>query len=52
VNLDFLKQYRTGLNPLNRAKEVGGEAIEIIGHHEINIPILWGMVTGKIKRGQ
>lgn len=52
VNLDFQKQYRTGLNPLNRAKEVGGEAIEIIGHHEINVPILWGMVTGKIKRGQ
>lgn len=49
VNLDFLRHYRTGLNPLSRAREVGGEAIEIIGHHEINIPLLWGMVTGLIE---
>jgi hypothetical protein len=48
VNLDFMKHYRTGLNPLCRAIESGGEAIEIIGHHEINIPLLWGMVTGLI----
>lgn len=48
VNFDFIKQYRSTLNPLARAKEVGGEAIEIIGHHEINIPLLWGMLTGLI----
>ncbi|MBU1023523.1 hypothetical protein KKB99_04455 [bacterium] len=46
VNFDFMKHYRTSLNPLTRAKEVGGEAIEIIGHHEINIPLLWGMLMG------
>jgi hypothetical protein len=49
VNLDFMKHYRTNLNPLNRAREVGGEAIEIIGHHEINVPILWGMITGLVE---
>lgn len=46
VNLDFMKHYRTGLNPLRRAEEVGGESIELIGHHEINIPLIWGMLTG------
>ena len=46
VNFDFMKHYRTNLNPLARAVEVGGEAVEIIGHHEINIPLLWGMLTG------
>lgn len=46
ANFDFMKQYRTNLNPLTRAVEVGGEAVEIIGHHEINIPLLWGMLTG------
>ena len=50
VNLDFMKHYRTGLNPLSRAREVGGEAIEIIGHHEINIPLLWGMIIGLIEK--
>jgi len=44
VNLDFVKHYRTGLNPLSRAREVGGEAIEIIGHHEITVPLLWGLI--------
>jgi hypothetical protein len=44
VNFDFMKQYRTGLNPLSRAREVGGESIEIIGHHEINVPLLWGLI--------
>ena len=44
VNLDFIRHYRTGLNPLSRAIEVGGEAIEITGHHEINVPLLWGLI--------
>ena len=48
VNLDFIKDYRSTLNPVRRAVEVGGEAVEIIGHHEINIPLLWGMLTGLI----
>jgi deoxyhypusine synthase len=40
VNFDFLQHYRSSLYPVKRAKELGGEGYQIIGHHEILIPLL------------
>jgi len=37
ANMDFLRHYRPRVNVLERP---GGEALELTGHHEINIPLL------------
>lgn len=42
ANLDMLRHYRPRVNVLERP---GGEAIEITGHHEINVPLLrWAVL--------
>lgn len=42
ANLDMLRHYRPRVNVLERP---GGEAIEITGHHEINVPLLrWALL--------
>lgn len=42
ANLDMLKHYRPRVNVLQRP---GGEALEITGHHEINLPLLrWAVL--------
>jgi hypothetical protein len=40
VNMDFMHQYRTHLNPVQRARDLGGRGISLTGHHEIMIPLL------------
>ncbi|MFH0800869.1 MAG: hypothetical protein V2A78_00570 [bacterium] len=40
VNLDFLHQYRTNLNPIQRARDLDGRGFSLTGHHEIMIPLL------------
>ncbi len=40
INLDFIRQYRPRRNVLERPTQLGGKAIEIIGPHEILIPLL------------
>ncbi|HEX5009159.1 MAG TPA: hypothetical protein VFY71_02065 [Planctomycetota bacterium] len=37
ANMDFLRHYRPRVNVLERP---GGEALELTGHHEINVPLL------------
>jgi hypothetical protein len=37
ANLDMQRQYRTGANVIGRPVARG---IELIGHHEINLPLL------------
>ncbi len=39
-NLDFIRHYRSNLNPVRRAIESGGHAAHIVGHHELTIPLL------------
>ena len=47
VNLDFIRHYRPGLNPVKRALEHGGEGITITGHHELTVPLIyWALRTG------
>lgn len=42
ANLDMLRHYRPRVNVLERP---GGEAIEITGHHELNVPLLrWAVL--------
>ena len=48
VNLDFVRHYRSTLNPVARANELGGEGISIIGHHEINLPLIAAAVLQQV----
>jgi hypothetical protein len=49
ANLDKEAKYRTRMNVLSRPSAQG---IEIIGHHEISIPLLHAAVTVAIARGK
>ncbi len=40
ANFDFIKQYRTLTNVVNRPTATGGRGYNIIGHHELMIPLL------------
>jgi hypothetical protein len=42
ANLDMLRHYRPRVNVLERP---GGEALELTGHHEVNVPLLrWAVL--------
>jgi len=45
ASFDFIRQYRVKENVLKRPSVEGGESIEIIGHHELTIPLLSAMVV-------
>ena len=40
VNLDFIKHYRPLTNVLNRPTARGGRGINLVGHHEILLPMI------------
>lgn len=40
VNFDFANRYRTSTNVVRRPSAAGGAGYEILGHHEIMIPLL------------
>ncbi len=40
ANFDFMKHYRTLTNVVNRPTATGGRGYNIIGHHELMIPLL------------
>jgi len=40
VNMDFLRQYRSTVNVVERPVRLGGRGYQIIGHHELNLPLL------------
>lgn len=49
ANMDMLRHYRPRVNVLSRP---GGEALEITGHHEINVPLLrWEVLRGLGAKG-
>jgi hypothetical protein len=49
ANLDMLRHYRPRVNVLERP---GGEALELTGHHELNIPLLrWAVLREAASRG-
>jgi hypothetical protein len=40
VNMDFHRHYRPRVNVVERPTQVGGKGFELIGHHEIMLPLL------------
>ncbi|HEV3385304.1 MAG TPA: hypothetical protein VG097_10825 [Gemmata sp.] len=48
VNFDKESKYRTGMNVLRRP---GSEGIEVIGHHELLIPLLHAVVVAGLAEG-
>ncbi len=46
-DLDFIRQYRSNLNPVRRAIESGGHGGHITGHHELTIPLLTAILLAE-----
>ena len=46
-DLDFIRHYRPGLNPVKRAVESGGHGGTITGHHELTIPLLAALLLAE-----
>jgi hypothetical protein len=44
ANFDMIRHYRPTMNLLQRPAQTGGRGFEIIGHHEIMIPLLAGAI--------
>jgi hypothetical protein len=50
VDMDFLRQYRPGVNVVRRPTAAGGLGIQLTGHHEIMFPLLWAAVEDALAR--
>jgi hypothetical protein len=48
VNLDFIKHYRPLTNVVNRPTAKGGRGINLVGHHEILLPLIAAGVIEEI----
>ncbi len=48
ANFDMISQYRPHQNVLSRPTSTGGKGYNIIGHHEIMIPLLYSSIIEKI----
>ena len=48
ANFDMKEQYRPHQNVLSRPTSMGGKSYNIIGHHEIMIPLLYRSIIEKI----
>jgi hypothetical protein len=52
ANLDMIRHYRTEENVLRRPTEGGGRWFDLIGHHEINVPLLAAAIEVEHARGR
>jgi hypothetical protein len=52
ANLDFILHYRPRVNVLERPTGRGGTSINLIGHHEILLPLLFTGVLAELKGGR
>jgi hypothetical protein len=48
INMDFIRHYRPAVNVLGRPTEDGGRAIQLTGHHEIMLPLLFAGVLEEL----
>jgi len=48
VNMDFIKHYRSITNVINRPTAKGGQGFNLIGHHEIMLPLIAAGVIEKL----
>jgi hypothetical protein len=51
ANFDFIRHYRTMTNVVNRPVAGGGRGFNIIGHHEIMIPLLAAALVERLAAG-
>ena len=51
ANMDFMRHYRPGKNVLERPTRGIGEGIELVGHHEIMLPLLASLVLADLDAG-
>jgi hypothetical protein len=50
INMDFVRQYRPLTNVVGRPTAQGGRGINLVGHHEIMVPLLAaGVIEALIK---
>lgn len=52
ANMDFIYQYRPRVNVLERPTSRGGTAINLIGHHELMLPLLFAGVLQELEGGK
>lgn len=52
ANMDFIAHYRPRVNVLERPTSRGGIGINLIGHHEIMLPLLCAGVLEELKGGK
>ncbi len=50
ANFDFIRHYRTMTNVVNRPTAGGGKGYNIIGHHELMIPLLVASLLDRLQR--
>jgi hypothetical protein len=48
ANLDMIRHYRPDVNVIGRPVQTGGRGINITGHHEIMIPLLYRAVAWRL----
>jgi len=51
VDLDFIRQYRSRVNIVERPTRGGGRGISLVGHHEILVPLLVAGLLEAVERG-
>jgi hypothetical protein len=51
ADMDFVRNYRSRMNVVNRPTEGGGMGIMLTGHHELMLPLLAAAVREEIDRG-
>jgi hypothetical protein len=51
VDMDFIKQYRPSVNVVDRPVRKGGRGFQLIGHHELNLPLLTVAVLERLAAG-
>jgi hypothetical protein len=49
VNFDMIRHYRPQENVVTRPTRTGGEGFNIIGHHEVMIPLFWQGVFAELR---
>jgi len=49
VNMDFIKHYRPMTNVVNRPTAKGGRGFNLVGHHEIMLPLIAAGIIEKLK---
>jgi deoxyhypusine synthase len=50
VDMDFTRHYRPAVNVVARPTAAGGRGLQLTGHHEIMLPLLWAAAEEALRR--